>query len=370
MLSCCKIKNRGGNHFGLNALRVIAMLMVCLLHTIYPQNPQDSYYNFLMCLLHSIAVAGVNLFVLITGFFLVEKRWSFLRYARLWWLVAFYSISIVLLFYILDKTGVISGIYDFGLARYYIAQILFGSSYWFFAAYSALYLIIPFLNKAVAAMEQRMHFVMILVTAGVIPIMNVMCFGALYGGGNVFVWFIVLYFIGAYIRKYAVSIKVPCSVLLMMIAVCILIPTVIKAFVDSAWILNAVGGLSSPFVVLYSVSLFVLFSCWESCKFATFAKILSVLSSLTFGVYLVHVHPFAFNWLLEQIEIWYKDWGYNYYAPIVVALCVYLGCSVIEWGRNVLFHLLHLDMLFDRISMEVETRCLKWIDKVNIFKRL
>lgn len=358
---------RRSEHAGLNALRVVAMLMVCLVHTIYPQNPDDNIYNLWMCFLHSVAVAGVDLFVLITGYFLVDKKWSFLRYVRLWWSVVFYSISVILLFYILDKSGISSGIYDFGLARYYIAQIMFGSSYWFFAAYTALYLIVPFLNRAVDAMNQRMHSVLILLTAGVIAIMNMMCFGALYGGGNVFVWFIVLYLIGAYIRKYAVSIKVPYSVLLVMIAVCTLIPTLIKFSVDSEWISNAVGGLSSPFVVLYSVSVFLLFSRWESCKFTSFARILSVMSSLTFGVYLSHVHPFAFKWLLAQIEIWYKDWGYSYYAPIVMAFCVYMGCSVIEWGRVLLFRILYLNRLLDRISLKMESRFVELINKGKTF---
>ena len=344
--------------------------MVCLLHSIYPQNPDDCLYNFLMCFLHSMAVAGVNLFVLITGFFLVDKKWSFLRYARLWWPVVFYSIIVICLFSLFDKADISSGIYDFGLARYYIAQIMFGSCYWFFAAYTALYLLAPFLNMAVAAMNQRTHSLLILLIAGVIPIMNMMCFAALYGGGNVFVWFVVLYLIGAYIRKYSICIEPPYFVLLVLIAVCILIPAVIKYFVDSALISNAVGGLSSPFVVLYSISLFLLFSRWESCRFSAFERILSVMSSLTFGVYLLHVHPFAFKWLLEHIEMWYKDWGYSYYAPIVLASGVYLGSSAIEWGRIVLFRLLRLDILLDRISMGVESRFVELLNKGKPFRGL
>lgn len=352
-------------HVGLNALRVIAMLMVCLLHMIYPQNPDDDFYNLLMCFMHSVAIAGVNIFVLITGFFLIDKKWTCLRYFRLWYPVAFYTIGIIFLFYVLDRAGISSGYYDFGLARYYIAKIMFGSCYWFFAAYSALYLLIPFLNRAIHRIDKQTLLSLLLVTAGILPIMNMMCFEAIYGGGNVFVWFIVLYLVGAYIRKYPID--VPCLVLLSAIAICIFIPTVLKIVIDSAWVSNAVGGLSSPFVVLYSVSVFVLFSRWKNCKFASIAKILSVMSSLSFGVYLIHVHPFAFKWLLEHVELWYSDWGYCCYVPVVLALSVYSGCSLIEWGRIILFRLSRLDVMLDSISVRLESTCVELFRRVKMF---
>lgn len=100
----------------------------------------------------------------------------------------------------------------------------------------------------------------------------------------------------------------------------------------------------SPLVVLGAVSLFLFFQQVQIKRGAAF---LTELSSLTFGVYLIHEHP-TFRALLVQDRFLTVEgtgmaayWG----RVLLFVLVIYCGCSLIEYLRKWLFRLLHVPQL-------------------------
>ena len=143
-------------NYGIELLRIIAMFMVCMIHVnlftsalnVSLVDTGKEYFYLVGVWTESVGYIGVNLYALITGYVCLNSKWRLSRYIELWAQVAYYSIGLLLLGLFLSYLNVLS--WDVG--RRYVLNILIklplGSTYWYFVAYSALFLITPFLNRA------------------------------------------------------------------------------------------------------------------------------------------------------------------------------------------------------------------------------
>ena len=84
---------------------------------------------------------------------------------------------------------------------------------------------------------------------------------------------------------------------------------------------------------------------------------------LTFGVYLIHIHPFVAEYLFKDR---FADIALN--SPvmfigkiIIFSLCIYLVCSVIELVRAKLFELLKLNVLANAVAAYIQKHLEKLI---------
>ena len=97
--------------------------------------------------------------------------------------------------------------------------------------------------------------------------------------------------------------------------------------VDSIWY-----NWNSPFIVISSVALFLIFLRYHPSR-TWLIKCIQGLAPLTFGVYLIHMHPVLvpFIWMevLKTSLFYYSVWFIPHY--IVSVIIVYLTCSIIEW---------------------------------------
>lgn len=85
----------------MDALRVLAMLMVVLLHINgfagLAKIPFEDYpvSRLLSSAEHSFSMCAVNVYAMLTGYFCINSmRFKLERYVRLWILVAFYTLGI------------------------------------------------------------------------------------------------------------------------------------------------------------------------------------------------------------------------------------------------------------------------------------
>ena len=136
---------------------------------------------------------GVNIFVLISGYFLVKSpEIKINKLVKLWFQVFTYSILIYLIF-------VISGVQSFAIKDVLksLLPVTF-STWWFASAYIMLYLVSPFLNKFLYSIDKKTYQKIILLLTFcwcIIPTFTshkVEC--------NKLNWFIYLYMIAGYIR--------------------------------------------------------------------------------------------------------------------------------------------------------------------------
>ena len=190
-------------------LRSLAMLMIVFWHFIqniminhgpiyHPASSDFINYAFLQYGMILCSV-GVNLYVMITGYFMVGKSFKSNRIIRVWAQTLFYSTGIALLFYILQPD------------KYTIKDVFMGlipirtGSYWFVTDYLGLLLIAPFLSKAANALTntQYIKLLMVIFIIGTNFIAGYPLGDSM--GGNLgysLIWFMALFMIGAYFRLY------------------------------------------------------------------------------------------------------------------------------------------------------------------------
>ena len=193
--------NRQSN---IELLRIIAMLMVTTLHALGHGGVLEQYElgtlgYILFWTIETLCYVAVNVFVLITGYFMVTSEAKPSRLIKLYFQVEFYSVLCLLASKVIFRQPI-------GLKN--ILNTIFpitSGSYWFVSAYAVLMVLVPLLNRFIKSMDRQQHFMAIVILTVLFCIIPTFMFWSrdILGNGYSFVWFIVLYITAAYIRIYS-----------------------------------------------------------------------------------------------------------------------------------------------------------------------
>lgn len=260
---------------------------------------------------------GVNVFVLISGYFMIESKFKFSKLLRLVSHVVFYSV----LFYLLE---VILNRQEFNIWEFFVQFFANCTSrYWFASCYVILFILSPYLNKMIKACDKKQHLLLIAILLFIQTILpkfyNISYFG------NTF-WFITVYIIATYFRLY--SNKIFDNVWIMLGGFLITLFVMVFANINGL----TLWGLKNVTCVICSVCIFCLFKNINVGKI----KIINFISSATYGVYLLHdnnfTRPFIWRELLNCPARAFEN------SFPLFALCAILGvfavCTVIELARK------------------------------------
>lgn len=193
----------------IEVLRLLAMMMVVSLHYLAKGELLEklagplSAKGHLAWILESFSIAAVDVYVLISGYFLVETGFRCKRVISLVLQVMFYTCLLPILL-------VVTGILPVGEITFYnILQCIFPTNmlhYWFVSAYVLMFLFTPVLNAAVHGMKKKqlqaaivILLIMESLSKTVIPVRL-----ELDNLGYDAYWFMVVYLIAAYIRLYGI----------------------------------------------------------------------------------------------------------------------------------------------------------------------
>ena len=187
-------------------LRIIAMWMVVTLHYLnhtgmLPDGEEQlNGSRIVALLLEAFCIVAVNLYVLISGYFLCRSGFRLLRLVELLGQIWFYVLLIPLAMTILGiETGWLAeGVY--GLLPYVFP--IQSEHYWFATSYVVLYLLTPILNAAVRSLSRRQLQLtiagLLLYFGGIKSLIPLQLVTDRFGYD--FGWFICVYLVGAYIR--------------------------------------------------------------------------------------------------------------------------------------------------------------------------
>ena len=194
-------RNRQSN---IELLRVIAMLMVTILHALGHGGVLEQYEfgtlgYILFWTIETLCYVAVNVFVLITGYFMVTSESKPSRLIKLYFQVEFYSVLCLLASKVIFRQPI-------GLKN--ILNTIFpitSGSYWFVSAYAILLVLVPFLNRFINSMSKQQHLLSIILLSILFCVIPTFMFWSrdILGNGYNFIWFIVLYTTAAYIRLYS-----------------------------------------------------------------------------------------------------------------------------------------------------------------------
>lgn len=329
------IQNRGGCNWGLDLLRIVAMLMIVgnhfMVHGIQFQNISGSSLNLAIAFLYySFSRVDVNCFVLISGYFLIRKNsFSWKKVSRLWIQVLFYSVLFCFLLWGTEAHSIKEMIKAFLPIK--------TNRYWFITCYVGLYLLHPFLNCIATNVTKKQYLYLLFLLVGMFSIYSFK--GGTFTGNGSLLWFITLYFTGGYIRKYGIPWSVKQSVgLYVASALTTYLGLNVHLLIKGNFFSGTLIGNNSPSVFLGSVALFCIFKDMkinEKC----FQKIIQFLAPATFGVYLIHdnnfVRPYLWHDLLNVKQYLASDYFFLFFIGIVCV--VFVGCIGIEKMREALF---------------------------------
>lgn len=283
-------------------LRILAMMMVVSLHflakgdLLEPLAEKMSAKGYVAWLLESFSIMAVDVYVLISGYFLVETGFRLKRLVNLVLQTMFYTCLVPIVL-------IASGILPVGsLTLYDILLYVFPTNmlhYWFLSAYVLMFLFTPVLNVAVRAMKkQQLQWAIIIllvmesVSKTLIPVRL-----ELDNLGYDAFWFMVVYLIAAYIRLYGIpffsDIK---KSTITYLGTCLLIFTwtmgirfvflktgQFQNFMESAY------GYNHLFTITGAVALFYTFY-YLKVNSQKLASAVCKIAPYTFGVYLLHEH--------------------------------------------------------------------------------
>jgi len=363
----CNIGAESNLQYGIDFLKIISMLMIVLLHilnhggVLKELNSFSAQYaaaHFLQCM----AVCAVNVYVMISGYLYVEKDFKFQNIVRLWITVLFYSVTLPLL---LKFSGQDIGIKTILSGFFPILR----SQYWFFTQYFALFFMIPVLNWVIKnrQLAKRTLITLVLLLA-VLPVFALGKDLFRVSDGYSFIWFIVLYLCGGYIKEYHVDTKISPKGAIIGYISCVFLIWLLE--IGTYVIVSEVFGdtryteifvhYTSPLVLGSAFFLLVLFSKIKF-KSTMITSILPTISALTFGVYLIHDNPSIREKLMigKFVECTGLSWIGLVIHVLSSVLVIFTVCALIEYCRTVLFRYLKINGLAVKIERLVYKNKLK-----------
>lgn len=340
-----------GRNYGIDLLRIVSMFMVVILHVlgqggVLGRTHAYSGQYLVAWFLELAAYCSVNLFALISGYVGITSKYKAANLAVLWLQVFLYSFGIAILYAILKPS-----LCSFGSIFEYAFPVI-TKKYWYFSAYVCLFLFMPLLNAGIIALRKetlrRVIFAMLLVfSVGTAIAKEATHDPFVLVSGYTGLWLMILYAVGAYIRKYGLWENLPKPALLGIYfgstALSLGIKVVVRLISGTpAYNLKFVSSFISPFVVLGSIALLIFFS---RLKCSNLVKCgITLLAPASFGVYILHVHPLIWENVMKGRFVFLAKLNAGLLALCVplVALGIYLLCSLIDTMRVLAFNVLRV----------------------------
>ena len=344
-------------------LRIVAMLMIITLHyldkggILVPFTQTQGITQKLPWILEAFCMVSVNVYVLISGYFLTESKFRFKKVILIWAQVLFYSYVIGAVMWSLHLVpDALKNFYD----MIFVFLPVTASQYWFATVYLLLFLVFPFLNAGIRHMTKGQHSALVIVLVVIlslwksvipmtVPITN--------HSGMDLAWFVLLYILAAYIRRYPEVIKGKRVVYLAVYVLCIMISfgyALLMTFVENRFgklggYSNNLYGYNSITMLIGAVCLFVFFLKWD-CKLPLWmSRVIVGLGSCTFGVFLIHEHKFMRYYWPQLFKVHsMADSPFLYLHWLGTILAVFLICAGIERIRQLLFSLITNRKFFKR----------------------
>lgn len=349
-------------------LRILSMFFIICFHYVFKSNyvmPFLSLSSVLVQFFYFLGELGVNLFVLITGYFMVHGTFKIKKVLDIVLQVYFYYFLCYFIAIGLDIT-----VFDF----HYLFP-LFTNHYWFITSYLLLYIFSPYLNLFLLHMDQKTHkklLCTLLVLFSFVPTILGIFYntteGFLYYSR--FLWFIILYLVGAYIKIYGVSFLTKKRRNLVCICtICFLFLSIIVLYVGKPFFTRLGTTQVAYFwppnsvpIFLLSVCIFLFFLHKEVKK----RKWIYVFSSHTLAVYMLH------DGMLQGV-IW-KMFGvsthiYSPYAPfsiILSGILIFIIGTFIDIIRSFLFtHTIYSVWFSKKILSPIKNIYVKLFPKIE-----
>ena len=352
-------------------LRIISMVLIICHHyvehgafgnlTLFPLN----FNKFFLQVLHYGGKLGVNLFVLISGYFLISSSFKMKKGLKLWLQVSFYSIVIMLIFLI---------VYNNLSVKIIIKSILpiVYNEYWFATTYFVLYILSGYINKFIKSLckiDLERLILLLIVICSIIPtIFSVRMIN------SSLIWFILLYLIGAYIRLYSFS-NLSCKKSLIygisIYAFCLLFCLGMDIIGNYN---TTIGSYSNYFMGMDKLPMLLvavfIFNGFRLMNIKN-SNFINSISASTFAVYLIHDNNLVRPWLWQTLlkNNLFINSKLLFLHAITSVILVFVICTIIDFLYRKFIEKRLFDIILNILKKLKDTVIYKKIikEKINLF---
>ena len=300
-------------------LRIICILLIVAHHFSVHSNPITNETNFNLYLHSALATGGkiaVNIFILISGYFMIDSNFKFKKLLKLIFQTLFYTILIYL------------GLCIFKYETFNISTLIqqffpiSNKLYWFMTSYILLYILSPFLNKLLKCCSKKEHI--ILLTLLLVLQTNFFDLNNPFNLGDLS-WFITLYISSALVKIHYNELRLN-SYIISFYILSLVTMILLYAFLEvNMWSINHI------LCYFISITTFIIF---KNLKIKE-SKMINLVSSTTLGVYLLHDNNFIRELLWNKwLDVPYHfQRGDFWLFSIISILVVFIICSAIDYIR-------------------------------------
>lgn len=353
------ISNPADNrNYGIDLLRLFAMFMVVILHTLGHGgvlNAATDEKSRLVWIFEIGAYCAVNCYAMISGYVSYsdkEKPYKYSKFVTMWLQVVFYSFGITVLWNYLGKVVVDANVIKNSLLP------VSTSHYWYFSAYAGLFFMIPWINRFVRNISKNDMTRFVVVVFLVFSCYSNYCitkYGDVFklGNGYTFVWLVIMYLIGAWLKKCEIPKKTKSVSAIVTLIICMTVTCLLKFF--SLENKDFFVSYISPTVILMAICYVILFSKMKFNRF--FNAIIKFFAPATFGVYLIHEQRLIRASCISNRFTWIADLSLKE-IPVAIIGCVlliFITCLVIEKIRMGFFSLLRINKMVEFVVFKLET---------------
>lgn len=364
MSNCIPVSNR--RNYGIDLLRILSMLYVVVLHclghggVLSTSNPSSVQFK-LAWFMEVSAYGAVDIFALISGYVGFRENKQEYHYTNLlimWFQVIFYGILVSLLYMIFSPDMV-------SFNDLIPALFPLKAGYWYFNAYVGLFFFIPFLNAGINSFSENALLKISTILFILFSLLETAfsCFDL--NKGYSVAWLIVLYVMGATIKKCNICSKIKPSLAIIGILICILLTWLQKVYGVAHWIgINISKGIFvsyvSPTILIVAILHIVLFS---RINFSTVLKrIISFAAPGSFAVYLLNNQRLIWANLMGNRFVYLSEKSpLTLFTHILFFSLLFVVCSIlIDHIRMFVFKKLHIN----QFSFRIESVCSNCLNRL------
>lgn len=320
-------------------LRIFAMFLIIMhhysVHGGFDTSIGSMSLNLLLIQYLSLGgKLGVNLFIMICGYFMVTSKLTLKKILKLWLEIFFYSSAIYIGFCI------------FGAEKFSAGQLIRVllpinySQYWFATTYIILILFSPFINILINRLSQKQHLGLITMSFMLWVLPYTFSFGRIANENSNLIWFIFIYITAAYIRLYPSRLTSSFKINLITSLIVVTLLLLWTAGWDYAAVKFSYFRNHNNSVFMRDINSLLCFILSMS-TFLTFknqrikSRFVNTISASMFGVYLIHDNSLVRYYLWNDLFANSKWQGSQFlYMHAIVTVCtVFLVCILIDQIR-------------------------------------
>lgn len=325
-------------------LRIFAMFLIILHHFVLHGGGLNIGFDVsLNRYAAQVMVAGncigINLFFMLSGYFLVSAKFNVKRLVRLDLSTIFYAVLTLLATTLIWKNP--DGYKWLNWLKSCVPVIY--HRYWFISVYAAVYLLFPFFNKLIGQLDKKYFTLlagMMFVMVCIIPAVKIDTTYTMFT--NQFLTGVFGYFAGAYIRKYPIKLMDNICVPLVMFMVSYALVCAVsaagakhEALQDNSPLIIIKGIVMNNNMSLLNVTAPVsLMMLCRNIKLGVVRPI-NFIAQCCMGVYLIHDAPalraYLWNNIVKAPEL--AHGGFYPAKALAVSAAVFAACAAIELIR-------------------------------------